>query len=121
MAQARNRDTPRDPELLRYLRAELASADLERLLSFATRVGRTLGPGFYAHDLLVEAGSGELDLCETEFKFYPRPFMRRFRGMLDGEGELFSTCGQGAYARRVRPSPPPPLRRRQRDIAKSSA
>ena len=120
MAQARNRDTPRDPELLRYLRAELASADLERLLSFAARVGRTLGPGFYAHDVLVEAGSGELYLCETEFKFYPRPFMRRFRGMLDGEGELFSTCGQGAYARRVRP-PPPPLRRRQRDIAKSSA
>jgi len=92
---ARTRDTPQDAGLRAHLRTELVEGDLERVLSFGTKVGRTLGAGLYAHDLLVEADAGELYLCESEFKFYPKPYMRRFKGLLDDEQELFSTCCPG--------------------------
>ena len=35
----------------------------------AARVSAALGPGFYAHDILVPNDGGPLQLCETGFKF----------------------------------------------------
>ena len=51
---ARSRNTPQDPELLEHLRFELAATGLGRILAFGQDVWRALGPGFYAHDLLVK-------------------------------------------------------------------
>ena len=96
---ARNRNTPQDPSLLRHLNAVQVAANLDKLHSLAEDIWRVLGPGFYAHDVLVEAKSGRVLLCESEYKFYPEPFMKKFRGLMDNEDRLVSTCEQASYAR----------------------
>ena len=65
-----NKDTPKDRELLDYLHEKLVVPRLEAFHALSDRIGRVLGPGFYAHDVLIENKTGQLFLCETGFKFY---------------------------------------------------
>ena len=96
--EVRDLNTPQDRSLLQYLYKQMAVPTLGQLVSLGERIGILFGPGFYAHDVLVDNRSGLAYLCETELKFYPRAFMKRFRGMFDKEQVLFSTCNQNTYA-----------------------
>jgi hypothetical protein len=64
-----SRDTPLDPGLLEELQARCIVAHYPRLTALASRLAMVLGPGFYAHDVLLERGSHELLVCETGWKF----------------------------------------------------
>lgn len=78
------RNTPRDPSLLNHLYALLLQ-DLDAIAHLCDAVGRRLGPGLYAHDLLPEQESGRIFICETGFKVQNDSFARR---MAPISGEL---------------------------------
>jgi len=62
-------DTPRDPGLIEHLQRVLVEANRARLVDLARSLGDALGPGFYAHDLLVCNRTGAILVCETGYKF----------------------------------------------------
>ncbi len=62
-------DTPLNPELIHYLHNMLVTQKLDALIDLAARLGDSLGPGFYAHDLLYDVKRGQYFVCESEFKF----------------------------------------------------
>ena len=64
-----SKNTPRDAGLLSALDRRLVEPNEAQFMALTQRVYSVLGPGFYAHDILVEAGSGRALLCETGFKF----------------------------------------------------
>jgi hypothetical protein len=63
-------DTPLEPELIERLQQALVAPRAEALSALASRLGLLLGPGFYAHDLLIERGTGNIYICESGFKFH---------------------------------------------------
>ena len=62
-------DTPRDAELLNHLFDQVVQPGSERIKELCKAIGMALGPGFYAHDILPCAETGELFVCESGFKF----------------------------------------------------
>lgn len=66
---ARVQVTPMDPELAQHLYSELIVKNRNELAALAAGIGDALGPGFYAHDLVVERDSGRVLVCESGFKF----------------------------------------------------
>ena len=68
-------DTPLDPPLLEYLHATLVHDIWPELKQLALTLAGTLGPGFYAHDLLVEQPDGHLYVCEVGFKYMGGAFV----------------------------------------------
>ena len=70
VASVHTRDTPVDAALITDLHERLVVPNRRQLKRIARRVGRTLGFGFYCHDILPCASSGKLFVCETNFKFY---------------------------------------------------
>ena len=93
-----NANTPRDRELLDFLYGKLVDPRLDELISLTERIGSALGPGFYAHDVLVDRESGELLVCETGFKFYDGSYCERMRGVLGDRGFIGSVFDQETYA-----------------------
>ena len=91
-------NTPRDKRLLVYLYSTLVTPRLGEFVSLAERIGTVLGPGFYAHDVLVDRESGELLVNETGFKFYCRTYSERMRGVLGDRGFFGSVFDQEAYS-----------------------
>ena len=61
-------DTPRRAELINHFHEELVAKRMSALTDLADRLGRVLGLGFYAHDILPEEKTGNLYLCETGYK-----------------------------------------------------
>ena len=82
------KDTPKDRELLDYLYEKLVAPRLEALHAFSYRIGQVLGPGFYAHDVLVENQTSQLFLCETGFKFYDDSYEERMTGVVGDRNVL---------------------------------
>lgn len=64
-----SKNTPRDAGLIREFERLLVEPNDAQFLALAQRAYSVLGPGFYAHDILVESGSGRALVCETGFKF----------------------------------------------------
>ncbi len=92
------KDTPKDRELLTYLREKLVVPRLEEFHTFSCRIGQVLGPGFYAHDVLIENKTGQLYLCETNFKFYDDSYEERMIGIVSDKNVLFNISDQETYA-----------------------
>ena len=70
-------DTPLDAGLVMFLQRRLVEDRIAELADLAAKVAAALGPGFYAHDVLVGAEDGPPMLCETGFKFHDEPYQRR--------------------------------------------
>jgi hypothetical protein len=68
-ASVHNADTPLDPALLGILHESQVDARMAEHADVAARVAAALGPGFYAHDIVVPNDGGAVQLCETGFKF----------------------------------------------------
>ncbi len=97
--EARDANTPLNVDLIRFLYVRLVEKNLKKLLSLTVRAGTAYGPGFYAHDVVIDKDSGDPYLCETELKFFPDTFMKKFQGLLDNEAALFSTVSWKEYAK----------------------
>ena len=93
-----NKDTPKDRELLDYLHEKLVAPRLEAFHALSHRIGRVLGPGFYAHDVLIENKTGQLFLCETGFKFYNDTYEERMIGVVSDRNFLCNVSDQETYA-----------------------
>lgn len=65
-----NRDTPVNSLLIRHFHDKLIAPNAEKIQFIAEGVKSALGMGLYAHDILPCARTGDLLLCETNFKFY---------------------------------------------------
>ena len=91
-------DTPRNCELLDYLYARLIEPRLEELDLLAEQIESKLGPGFYAHDLIIDNDSGEILLCETGFKFYTGIFSKRMMGVISNRKFQCGVLDQETYA-----------------------
>ena len=62
-------DTPLEPELINHFQSLLVDRNLERFRTLAERLGKSLGPGTYVHDTVVEAETQNIYVCETGIKF----------------------------------------------------
>ncbi len=93
-----SKDTPKDPELLDYLHEELVAPRLEAFRALSYRIGHLLGPGFYAHDVLIENKTGQLFLCETGFKFYDDTYEERMIGVVSNRNFLTNVSDHETYA-----------------------
>lgn len=93
-----SKNTPRSRDLLEYLHAQLVLPRLEELFAFSDQLGRILGPGFYAHDVLVDNRSGDLYLSEAGFKFFDETYADRMRGVMVGRNLRYKMLDQEAYA-----------------------
>lgn len=71
------RDTPLDAELIEHLQLGLVSRRMTELRALARLLGDALGPGFYAHDLLIETKTSKIFVCESGFKFDDKSYLDR--------------------------------------------
>ncbi len=93
-----NKDTPKNSELLEHLYRNLVAPRLEQLHALGNRIGRALGPGFYAHDVLVDNKSGHLYMCETGFKFYDSSYAKPMKNVVRGRNLQHTILDQETYA-----------------------
>lgn len=80
-----------DVGLLNAVHAEIIMPRKALILEICERLGRVLGLGFFAHDILPSAVSDALFVCETGFKFdnrIARERMASLRGQLTEDGYL---------------------------------
>jgi hypothetical protein len=70
-------DTPLDADLMNFLQRRLVDDRLDEMAELAAKVAAALGPGFYAHDVLVDVEGGAPLLGETGFKFNDAAYRRR--------------------------------------------
>ena len=92
------KDTPKDRELLDYLHEKLVAPRLEAFHALSDRIGHVLGPGFYAHDVLIDNKTGQLFLCETGFKFYDDAYEEWMIGVVGDRNFLCNVSDQETYA-----------------------
>ena len=93
-----NADTPRDRALLNFLYDQLIESRLEEFSLLAEKMGSALGPGFYAHDVLVDNDSSELYVCETGFKFFDDSYWHRMGDVIEGRKFQAGFVDQETYA-----------------------
>jgi hypothetical protein len=74
-----SRDTPVDPELIEHLHGELVAGRDAEFAALAARIATAIGPGFFAHDLLIDRTTGEILLCETGLKFHDTTYTNHLR------------------------------------------
>ena len=90
--------TPKNTRHLEYLHEQLVVERVDEYFILCNQIGRVLGPGFYAHDVLVDNVSGHLYLCETGFKFYCAPYCNRMMNVVDSRNILYNILDQETYA-----------------------
>ena len=93
-----NADTPQERELLNHLNEILVAPRLPACSLLAEKIGLVLGPGFYAHDVLVDQESGKLLLCETGLKFFDNLYSSRVMGLVDDRSFQMNILDQKTYA-----------------------
>ena len=94
-----NANTPQDREFLDHLYSVLVSRRIEEYTQLAQKIGSALGPGFYAHDILVANDSDELFLCETGFKFFDMSYWNTVRGIVDDRAFQYNVVDPETHAR----------------------
>lgn len=62
-------DTPLDVELISHFQTLLVDRNIDRFISLAKKLGACLGPGIFTHDIVIEAETQEIFVCETGIKF----------------------------------------------------
>ena len=90
--------------LLKHLHEKLVVNRISDYCELSKQIGRILGPGFYAHDVLVDNRSGQLYLCETGFKFYDVAYCNQVRDVISDRAfrhNIFDQKTYAAYARSV--------------------
>jgi hypothetical protein len=63
-----NKDTPLEPSVITHFQTLLVQDRLAELEGLANRIGGALGPGFYSHDLVTEAATDDIYVCEVGLK-----------------------------------------------------
>ena len=74
-------DTPIDGPLISHLYNTIAKPGLPQIEAIAKKAYGALGPGFYTHDLLYCANTGELLVCESGIKIGNPGYRKRFMGL----------------------------------------
>ena len=90
--------TPRDSELINFIYKEQIERRWDEHSILAQKIAEALGPGFYAHDVLVDTNSENLLLSEAGFKFYQPTYFERFDGLTIGNRFHSILMDQGSYA-----------------------
>ena len=91
-------DTPQDRALVDHLYGVLVAPRIEEYSLLAKNIGSALGPGFYAHDLLVDNETGGLFLCESGFKFFDNAYWKRVKGIAGGREFQYNVVNQETHA-----------------------
>ncbi len=99
--EARDRNTPPNPNLIDHIYQKIVTSNQNRLLAMVEDIEAVYGPGFYAHDIVLDKDTGIPYLCETELKFFPDTYTRTFRGLLDDTHPMYSTMSYRNYAKRA--------------------
>lgn len=73
-ASVHSKDTPANGPLIEYLFQTLIDGRREEIARHTLAMGEILGPGFYAHDMVVCNTTGALYMVETGFKFNDTPY-----------------------------------------------
>lgn len=73
-ASVHSKDTPANGPLIEHLFATLIEPNRDLIAAHADAMGRILGPGFYAHDMVVSNSTGALYMVESNFKFNDTPY-----------------------------------------------
>jgi hypothetical protein len=61
--------TPKDPDLISHFHETLVEANRPRMIQLCEQIGRVLGPGFYAHNILHAEKLVNSSFAKTGFKF----------------------------------------------------
>lgn len=99
-----SRDTPRDPDLVAYLHEALVVPNTDEFQQTAKAAYQALGHGFFSHDLLIEAETGRVFLCETGFKFDDLVYVRHLapiRDLIPSQANLFPIESYAALSAQV--------------------
>lgn len=78
-----SRDTPVDADLINHFYSELVTPNMARLVDLCRQIGSTLGPGFYAHDILPCSDTRRLLVCETGYKLTDNVYRRHLQSLED--------------------------------------
>lgn len=73
-ASVHSKDTPANGPLIEFLFQTLIEPRRDAIARHTRALGEILGPGFYAHDMVVCAATGALYMVETGFKFNDTPY-----------------------------------------------
>jgi hypothetical protein len=73
-ASVHSKDTPANGPLIEFLHATLITPRRDAITAHAHKMGEILGPGFYAHDMVVSNSTGEMFMVESGFKFNDTPY-----------------------------------------------
>ena len=73
-ASVHSKDTPANGPLIEFLHATLIAPRRAEIAEHTKKMGEILGPGFYAHDMVVSNSTGELYMVESGFKFNDTPY-----------------------------------------------
>ena len=73
-ASVHSKDTPANGPLIEFLFDTLIHPRRDQITQHAWAMGEILGPGFYAHDMVVSNATGELFMVESGFKFNDTPY-----------------------------------------------
>ena len=103
-ASVHSKDIPLDSGLLNAIYDELVVPNFKELEQIATKIASALGPGFYAHDILIEAPSKKIFLCETGYKFDNKSHTERVHPIIKDIPSLKGFEGAAAIAKSSAPS-----------------
>ncbi|MZQ91167.1 hypothetical protein GVY41_19020 [Frigidibacter albus] len=78
-----SKDTPADHQLIEYLHERLIRSREAGIASFASAMGILLGPGSYAHDMIVCNKTDRMYMVESGFKFNDSPYAEYLRSVAD--------------------------------------
>lgn len=73
-ASVHSKDTPANGPLIEFLFRTLIEPRREEIARHTFALGEILGPGFYAHDMVVCNSTGRMYMVETGFKFNDTPY-----------------------------------------------
>lgn len=73
-ASVHSKDTPANGPLIEFLFATLIEPRRDLIAAHTEAMGRILGPGFYAHDMIVSNSTGKLYMVESNLKFNDTPY-----------------------------------------------
>ncbi len=77
----RNKTTPLDAQMINHFHNEVAVPAQEQVADMCQKIGRVLGFGFFAHDLIPEASTGKLYLSEVGFKINDGHYLSFFKSI----------------------------------------
>lgn len=73
-ASVHSKDTPANGPLIEFLFQTLIEPRRDEIARHTFALGEILGPGFYAHDMVVCNATGRMYMVETGFKFNDTPY-----------------------------------------------